>query len=97
MNQPADHFNVRVHVICGCGAVQKFCVPVDKQMPNELRCSRGTPARGGGGGDGGGAIRCPNGHACGIGLSELRERALRELEQGRGRHIREGAVILDCP
>ena len=92
LSQPEDLFNVKVHVRCACGAVREFCVPTDRQIPGPLRCTLGPP--GGGGGDG--AIRCPAGHACGIGLSELRARVLKELEQGRGEHIRAGAVVIEC-
>ena len=92
LSQPEDLFNVSVHVRCGCGAVREFCVPTDRQIPGPLRCTLGPP--GGRGGDG--AIRCPAGHDCGIGLSELRARALKELEQGRGEHVRMGAVVVEC-
>ncbi len=95
MSQPDDMYNLKVHVRCGCGAVQKFCVPTNQQTPKRLRCSRGTPT-GGETRGGGGAVRCPNGHPCGIGLSELRDRALRELEQARDAHVREGAVVIEC-
>lgn len=94
MSQPENLFNVKVDVRCGCGAVRQFCVPTDQQIPGPLRCPLGPPGRGGGSD---GAIRCPSGHAFGIGLSELRARALKELEQGRGEHVRAGAVIIECP
>ena len=38
MSQPDDLFNLKVHVHCQCGAVRKFCVPTDQQMPEPLRC-----------------------------------------------------------
>lgn len=43
MSQPDDLFNLKVHVRCQCGAVQKFCVPTDQQMPKALRCPLGPP------------------------------------------------------
>lgn len=93
MSQPDDLFNLKVHVRCRCDAVQKFCVPTDQQIPKPLRCPLGPP---GGGRGGGGVVRCPNNHPCGLGLSELRDRALGELERGRGEHIRNGAVVIEC-
>jgi hypothetical protein len=87
--QPADLFNLKVHVRCGCRAVRKLCIPTDQPMPERLRCPLGPPG-------GGGAVRCPKGHPCGIGISEIRDRALRELERGRGEHIRAGAVVIEC-
>ena len=93
MSQPNDLFNLKVHVRCPCGAVRKFCVPTDQQIPQ----ATAVPTRpAGGGGGGGGVVRCPNNHPCGLGLSELRDRALRELERGRGEHIRSGAVVIEC-
>lgn len=91
--QPNDLFNLKVHIRCGCGAISKFCVPTDRRIPKRLRCTLSPP---GGGGGGGGAVGCPNGHPCGIGLAELRDRALRELERGLGEHVRHGAVVLMC-
>lgn len=93
MPKPDDLFNVKVHVRCGCGAVRRFCVPTDRQIPEPLRCPLGSP---GGAGGAGGAVRCPKGHPCGLGVSEVRERALRELERGLGEHVREGAIVIKC-
>lgn len=94
MPRPDDLFNLKVHIECGCGAVRKFCIPTDRPMPERLRCLRGPP--GGGGGSAGGAVRCASGHPCGIGLSEICDRALQELERARGEHIRRGAVVIEC-
>lgn len=93
MSQPDDLFNLKVHVRCACGAVRKFCVPTDQPMPKQLRCPLGPPS---GGGGSGGAVRCPQGHACSVDWSEVRDRALRELDRERGRHIQVGAVVIEC-
>lgn len=94
MTQPDDLFNLKVEIRCGCGGIREFCVPTGQQIPERLRCS--LPPAGRGGSGGGGAVRCPNGHPCGIGLSEVRDRALQEFERSRGEHVRSGAVIIEC-
>ena len=43
LSQPEDLFNVKVRVLCGCGAVRGFWVPIDRQIPGPLRCSLGRP------------------------------------------------------
>lgn len=93
MSQPESLTRVSVRIVCGCGATREFCVPVNKEVPAPLRCA---PPPAGVSGGGGGTIKCPNGHPCSLGLSELRDRASLELERGRDRHIREGAVVIEC-
>lgn len=92
MSRSESLTRVSVRIVCGCGATREFCVPVDKEVPGPLRCA--PPPAGGSGG--GGAIKCPNGHPCSLGLSELRDRASLELEHGRGRHVKEDAVVIEC-
>jgi hypothetical protein len=84
---------VRVEIRCGCGERMPWCVRIDRNVPEQLRC-------GGGGGSGGGGprdVRCSKcGRRC-FDSPEALERAANQATRGGwGRHQREGAVVLEC-
>lgn len=84
---------VKVHVRCNrCGNVMEgWCVHVDRNVPEPLRCQPG------GGGGGAPEVRCPNCQApCFRDARELERVVAEEVSRGWGRHQRSGAVIVEC-
>lgn len=82
---------VRVEVLCSCGERMPWCVRIDRNVPEPLRCA------GGGSGETARDIRCPNcGRRC-FDSPEALERATSEATRGGwGRLQREGVVVLEC-
>jgi hypothetical protein len=86
------HF-VNVIIRCRCGEQQSWCVRVDRNVPEPLRC---VP-QGGGGGGGSSAIVCGKCSDRCFDSPRALERAIEEAVRGGwGRWERQGAVILDC-
>jgi hypothetical protein len=82
---------VLVEIRCGCGERMRWCVRIDRNVPEPLRCA------GGGGGGTARDIRCPKcGRRC-FDSPQTLERAANEATPGGwGRHQREGVVVLEC-
>lgn len=86
---------VSVTIRCGCGFEWLLCVPVDRGIPDPLRCSPGVPV------SAPGVARtdicCP---ACRRTLFRddpaLRFRVEDELSRGLGTHVRTGSVVINC-
>lgn len=87
---------VRTLIQCRCGYRWDLCVPVAAAVPGPLRCRPGpsiVPPNG--------AVRCeiccPR---CRLPLfasdPALIERVEDSLRRGRGMHVADGAVVLDC-
>lgn len=85
---------VRVEVRCGaCSEILHWCVRVDRNVPEPLRCSPG----GGVGSGGGSGIRCPKCNRTCFDSPGALERAVnKEVQGGWGRHQKTGAVVLEC-
>jgi hypothetical protein len=87
---------VLVRIICrSCRQSCELCVSVEITVPEPLRCSpSGAPAAGIGSRRG---LTCPH-CQCPFDMTdaELRRRVEDELRRGRGRHVRAGAVVIDC-
>jgi hypothetical protein len=86
------HF-VSVVLRCRCGDQQRWCVRVDRSVPEPLRCVPG----GGGGGGVSSAIICRRcGDRC-FDSPHALERATQEAVRGGwGQWVPQGAVILNC-
>jgi hypothetical protein len=83
---------VNVIIRCRCGEQQSWCVRVDRNVPEPLRC---VPVGGGGGGPS--AIVCRRcGDRC-FDSPHALERATEEaVRAGWGRWVPQSAVILHC-
>jgi hypothetical protein len=83
-----------VNTILRCNVHRKdhtFCVHVDQEVPEPLRCA----PQGGGGGGGGGTLtgcHCSSGMS-GADLARLVKDAVRH---GWGRWVKLGAVVIEC-
>jgi hypothetical protein len=82
---------VSVRLVCaGCDNTVSWCVSIDRQVPEPLRC---VPS--GGGAGGGTGIRCPQcGRTCFDSITDFERAVANETRGGWGRHIREGAVVI---
>lgn len=79
---------VRVEIRCGCGERMNWCVRIDRNVPEPLRCI---------GGGGGGGVRCPKcGRRCFDSPEALERGPMKAHEEAGGRHQREGVVVLEC-
>lgn len=89
----APHNFVSVDLVCGgCGHRWRWCVQVERNVPEPIRC---TP--GGGGGGGPTAIMCPScGRQCFGSPTDLRLVVDGELRGRMDRHIKAGAVVITC-
>lgn len=68
-----------------------FCVQVDRNVPDPLRCARG------GGGGGPPEIRCAGcGGPCFRDVAALKSSVEAALRRGWGPHIKAGAVEVEC-
>lgn len=93
---PSTLERVTVRLVCRrCRRDWELCVPVRVAVPGPLRCvPSGGPAPGAGSSSG---LHCPHcGCSCGMDESRMRELVEGELRRGRGRHVRAGAVIIEC-
>lgn len=90
-----SHHNkmVKVQLRCACGNTSTWCVPVNRGVPPQLRCS----PTGGGGGGGNGEIRCGQcGHRCFPSIGAFEKAVLQAIDRGWNKWIREGAVVIEC-
>lgn len=87
-----DFANVSVR--CSkCGHTMTWCVHVDKEVPERLRCSPGP----GGGGSESSAITCGNCDApCFRSVDELKRAVGAALRRGWGPHVTAGAIQVEC-
>ncbi len=87
----ASHNWVNARLTCNDHRQERtFCVRVDREVPEPLRC---TP--GGGGVSGGGTLTgCP----CSSGLtgSDLTRMVMDAIRRGWGRWVNLGAVVIEC-
>lgn len=85
---------VSVQLPCGgCGNAMSWCVRIDRNVPEPLRC---VPS-GGGSGPGGTGVRCPRcGRTCFDSIDAFERAVEGALRGGWGRHLREGVVIIEC-
>ena len=85
---------VLVRLVCGnCGTPRDLCVRSERNVPGPLRCNP-IPPRGGAGSPG---IICLNcGRPCFRDARELERAVASETTGGWGRHLRAGAVVVNC-
>ena len=87
------HF-VTVIIRCHCGEqITGWCVRVERNVPEPLRC---VPRGGGGGGGGSTVIPCPRGHACFDSPRDLERATEATIRGGWGKWIHQGAVVVEC-
>lgn len=80
-----------------CSSGMELCVPVARNVPQPIACSPGAPISGGGGGQPF-TLSCPSCAASWhMSVSEMQERVNDATRYGWGQHVRDGAVVLDCP
>ena len=84
------HIWVNARLTCRHGRERTFCVRVDREVPEKLRCSPG-----GGGVDGGGTL---TGCECSAGLTgaDLTRLVIDAVRRGWGRWMSIGAVVVEC-
>lgn len=93
---------VKVRPMCDrCRNSFDWCFRVERNVPEPLRCSPGSPVGTGGGGVSGGddsSLRCS---VCGLrwaaGISEVQQMVEDATRHGWGQHLRNGAVVLSLP
>jgi hypothetical protein len=85
--------HVNVQLRCGgCGNAMSWCVRIDRNVPEPLRC---VPR--GGGAAGGGGVRCPRcGRTCFNSIDDFERAVDSDARGGWGRHLREGVVVIEC-
>ena len=82
-----SHRRVRAKVECQSGHLHEVCIPVERGVPPDLRCSDEQPK---------GYVALGNGSGCKIPHGDLQALAMRELRENLQESLRRGWIQIDA-